>query len=188
MRIQETMVHCLDCKHEWLAEMVVDAPVEIWTASAKSLNCPKCGANAKKIAFGRGDVPDPKPIQLGLTDVEKRHEWLKLHDNGMSSECIADVMCGLPNQGNYPHDGSDFGRCERLLMLYPEWRERLSEMSAINMAWAALVPKWDKIVAAWKHDKELWEVKGQKAKGWKCYDLMRSILEPAEAEMYKKTA
>lgn len=185
MRIQETPVHCTKCKNEWLAELIVDAPVEIATASMMALHCPTCGAGARSIAFGRGDVPDPQPVRAsGMTNDERRAAWLVLHDSGLSSVCIADQMCGTPTSGDYPHDGDDFGRCERLLMLYPEWRARLSEMAAVNAHWAALVGRWDEIVVAWRHDTELWRTKGKKARRdeWLCYDLMRDILDLVRIE------
>src|SRR5581483_8766086 len=171
MHIQEASVHCTVCRHEWLAEMIVDAPVEVATASMLSGRCPKCGAGARKVAFGRGDVPDPQPVQAGMMDAEKRAVWLKMHDNGLSSECLAEVMCGLAPRGNYPHDGDDFGRCERLLILYPEWRARLGEMRQVNDCWAALVENWDKIVAEWRHDVELSRKPKAQRSGWRCYPL-----------------
>jgi hypothetical protein len=180
MRIQETAVHCLACKHEWRAEMIVEAPVKLCIASIRELSCPTCGAGPKKIAFGRSDVPDPKPVQDGTTDPEKRAAWLDMHDNGLSSECIADVMCGVTPTGNYPLDGDDFGRCERLLILYPEWRARLKNMAAVNPVWAALVEHWDEIVVAWRHDVDLYRGRPRTRSGWRCYPLMRSIIEPIE--------
>ncbi len=180
MRIEDTMVHCIACKTEWIAQTIIDAPTEIWVTSVRALHCPKCGAGSKKIAFGRGDVPDPEPIQTGMTDPERRAAWLKLHDNGQSSQCIADKMCGMVPTGNYPHDGDDFGRCERLLALYPAWRARFGEMRVVNEFWDALVPRWDEIAVAWRHDVELWRTKPRARDGWRCYPLMRSILDPIE--------
>ena len=178
MRVEHTPVHCLACKHEWLAETVIEAPVEVWAASVKAIRCPACGATSNKVAFGRGDVPDPQPVPSGMTDSNKRAAWLKMHDNGLSSECIADKMCGMEPTGNYPRDGADFGRCERLLILYPEWRERLSEMRDVNMFWSALVDRWTEITEAWRHDIEYGRRNPGAKDGWRCYALMESILGP----------
>ena len=178
MRVQPTPLHCTKCRHEWIGELIVDAPVEVAAASMRALHCPVCGADHKRVAFGRGDVPDPQPVQTGMTDRERRAAWLVLHDSGLSSCCIADVMCGMQPTRNHPHDGEDFGRCERLLMLYPEWRARLGEMAIVSRHWDALVPRWDEVVVAWRHDIELWRAKGRKVKHeeYRCYPLMRSIL------------
>ncbi len=181
MRIQETPLHCIKCKHEWVGEMMLDAPVEVAVAAMMAVYCPACAAGARSVAFGRGDVPDPVPVQsTEMTDGERRAEWLKLHDSGLSSSCIADKMCGMIPTGGYPHDGDDFGRCERLLILYPAWRGRLGEMASVNEAWSALVARWDEIALAWRHDAELWRSKGRMAEHghrWLCYPLMRSILD-----------
>jgi hypothetical protein len=179
MRIQQSVFHCITCKHEWLAETVFDAPVSVFTASLLALSCPKCGAAAKNIAFGRGDVPDPTPVRNGMTDLERRAAWLQMHDNGLSSECIADRMCDLPLTGAYPHDGDDFGRCERLLVLYPDWRRRLNEMRAINPIWDVLVEYWDEIALAWRHDVDLSRHARAPGGDWRCYDVIRSVINLA---------
>jgi hypothetical protein len=176
MRIENQPVHCLACKHEWLAEMIFDAPIKVCAAAIKELRCPSCGVGPKQIAFGRGDVPDPQPIQIGMTDSEKRAAWLKLHDNGLSSECIAEVMCGMKPSGDHPWDGDDFGRCERLLILYPEWRARLDEMRKVSPIWNTLVKRWNEIVIAWRHDAELYKRQPRARTGWMCYPLMQSIV------------
>lgn len=186
MRIQESPLHCMACKHEWIGELLVDVPLDVAVAAMTAVRCPNCGEGARSVAFGRGEVPDPAPAQSsGMTDAERRAAWLKLHDDGMSSLCIADKMSGITPDGSYPHDAYDFGRCERLLTLYPEWRARLDEMASVNACWAALVARWDEIVEAYHADMELSRrTYGKKVKRgeWKCYDLMQSILEPAERQ------
>lgn len=181
MRVQKTPLHCTKCKEEWIGELILDAPVKVAAAVMQALHCPKCGAGARSVAFGRGDVPDPVPVQSGMSDPERRAEWLKLHDSGLSSCCIADKMCGMIPTGHYPHDGDDFGRCERLLMLYPAWRERFDEMASVNAHWSALVSRWDEIAEAWRHDTEMWRAGGRKVRHdqWKCSPLMRAILTVA---------
>ena len=179
MRIEQAAFHCLDCAREWLADTVLDAPIEVWSASVRALSCPACGAGPRRIAFGRGDVPDPQPIQAGMTDPERRTAWLKMCDHGLSSRCIADVMCGITSGGEHPRDPDDFGRCERLLILYPEWRARLPEMRAVSPVWAALIDRWADIEAAWRHDVALARSKPKARDGWACSPLMRSIIDAA---------
>ncbi len=174
-------MHCTKCQHEWLGELIVDAPIKLATASMREVRCPSCGAGPKGVAFGRGHVPEPEPARsVGMRDSERRAEWLRLRDNGLSSQCIADRMCGLTTTGDHPHDGDDFGRCERLLALYPEWRARLGEMACVNVYWAALVPKWAEIAEAWRHDINLYRREPRAKDGWRCYPLMRSILDSIE--------
>lgn len=92
-------------------------------------------------------------------------EWALGDSTGMSAKCIARHMVGLPTDGSYPHDGGDFGRCEKLLDACPEFRERLPEMAKVNPYWAALVPRWGEIRAA--SDK---------------YELIKSITLPVEKQ------
>ena len=90
-------------------------------------------------------------------------KWALGDDTGASSTCIARHLSGLKSDGSYPHDGGDFGRCERLLDAVPELRARLPEMAKVNAYWAALVPRWDDIKAA--QDK---------------YKMIQSIVRPIE--------
>lgn len=97
---------------------------------------------------------------------------------GVSSSFIADFMCGLKQHGSYPHDPDDFGRCARLLTLYPEWRARLPEMASAGPAWAALVARWNDITEAMELEAGIDWHKRRNAKV--TYALMRSILDPIE--------
>lgn len=166
------------CGHVFLAETLTHVAIDVWVAHMRSLHCPECGAGYKSLSFG-GILPvAPEAIAAAKwapTDAERLSIWLNMHDYGASSRCIADVMCGNPSTNCYPHDPDDFGRCHRLLLLYPEWRARLDEMGAVNKGWAALVAKWDEIVLAYELD--LTEPKT----GRRCWDLMRGILTGARA-------
>lgn len=81
-------------------------------------------------------------------------DWLASDDTGISSETIYVALRGLSPQGrdryDIPHDPSDFGRCYRLLKLFPEWRLRLQEV-------ADRFPKWGPMVAAWPRLEALYE-------------------------------
>ena len=76
-------------------------------------------------------------------------EWALTGSTGLSATCIAKTMMGLPTKRtDHPHDGGDFGRCERLLNAVPDFRARLPEMMDVSPYWAALVPEWSRIAAA----------------------------------------
>lgn len=82
-------------------------------------------------------------------------EWALSGDTGVSSESIAKHMMGLPGGTwgyGYPSDGSDLGRCIRLLDAIPEWRERLPEMARHSEAWAELVKHWDELETMHRDD------------------------------------
>ena len=64
--------------------------------------------------------------------------------NGASARSIwAHLVPGAgPQEGDYPHDSGDFGRCEALLQANPDLRANFSRMAEVNAYWAALVPEW----------------------------------------------
>jgi len=79
--------------------------------------------------------------------------WWRLHgEHGISSEAIADRLeygatASRWRRSNYPHDPSDFRRCERLLRAAPAMRDDLPQMAVEGPEWAALVQHWDDVVA-----------------------------------------
>lgn len=76
---------------------------------------------------------------------EQIAKWALSGTTGASAETMARHLMGMTTEGDYPHDGGDFGRCERLLEAVPEFRDRLPEMAQVNAYWAALVENWDDI-------------------------------------------
>lgn len=83
--------------------------------------------------------------------------WLRSDHTGLSSLFVAKTLCGLTmrHRGDlawyaYPSDCADFGRCLGLLDAVPELRERLPEMAETGNEWAALVPFWDDLEAAFE--------------------------------------
>lgn len=80
---------------------------------------------------------------------EKIAAWALSGTTGASAKSIACHLAGVGKQeGDYPHDGGDFGRCERLLDMVPELRANFAKMAEVNRYWAALVPRWDEIKAS----------------------------------------
>lgn len=105
-------------------------------------------------------------------------KWLGGRDIGLSSKTIA--LCALgapPEEINYPGDGQDFGRCWRLLNTCPDAKVGLDWLAENGgPVWPALIARWSDIEAAYLHDLRL----PLRAKaGWRCYSLMRSIIEDA---------
>lgn len=79
--------------------------------------------------------------------IERRAlQWFASDDTGSSSKTIANHMLGLDQEFiSEPADGSDLGRCLRLIAKFPEWESRIGELSDLSNAWAALVPHWSEI-------------------------------------------
>jgi len=86
------------------------------------------------------------------------NEWIIGGDTGISSKTIWAVMMGsIPNnpspfQFDTPLDPSDFGRCHRLLVLFPEWRDRLPEVAEVFPKWGPMIREWDKMTALYERD------------------------------------
>jgi hypothetical protein len=81
-------------------------------------------------------------------------DWMLSDDTGVSSKLICQVMTGAqPLTGfnvGVPHDAGDFGRCYRLLRLFPHWRRRLPEVVALYPSWVALVREWDELTGMYE--------------------------------------
>ena len=108
--------------------------------------------------------------------------WLGGPGVGESSKAIALAALGkMPMNPSYPLDADDFGRCLRLLELCPEARRGLEKLAKDGgPVWAVLVPRWGEIRAAYLHDLALNVVGGREAKDHRCYELIKSIIRPAE--------
>ena len=65
-----------------------------------------------------------------------------------ATSILAHLIGGYTQDGSYPHDADDFGRCEMQLQARPELRARLHEMAEVNAYWAALAPCWEQIRSA----------------------------------------
>lgn len=78
-------------------------------------------------------------------------DWLAKGERGMSSESIVERLTGVPvgsrSRYAWPHDPSDFRRCELLLRAVPQAREHFHLMADVSPTWARLVDAWDELVA-----------------------------------------
>lgn len=115
-----------------------------------------------------------------MKTIEQRAtEWLCSHDTGVSSKAICAYMLhGTPaGTHSYPSDGSDLGRCLRLLKFIPEWEPRIAEMGAFGPYWSALVERWntlENILAAETGS----EYGCNRTPSPRTYRIMRKILDP----------
>lgn len=69
--------------------------------------------------------------------------------NGASACSIAARLAMIgTQQGSYPMDAGDFGRCEDFLDQFPSLRPSLHLMGDVNDYWKALVARWEDIRTA----------------------------------------
>lgn len=82
--------------------------------------------------------------------------WRIGRDTGVSSETIWHTMTGAPAAGFHssspPLDPADFGRCHRLLALFPEWRSRLAEVAEAHCGWGPMVREWSEMERLYVRD------------------------------------
>ena len=101
------------------------------------------------------------------------NEWILGHDTGISSKVIWGVMTGTENFSTWsgqgtPHDPGDFGRCHRLLELFPAWRARLSEVATRFPMWGPLIREWDRMTEIYIRDLE-------SGRSSELYELMQAL-------------
>lgn len=94
-------------------------------------------------------------ITTWLLDRKPETQWWWGTDVGRSSAVIFSVL-GPPclaayyyGNGAVPVDAEDFGRCLRLLALFPVWRERLHEVAQAwpLTPWPRITTRWDELAA-----------------------------------------
>jgi len=114
-------------------------------------------------------------------DPIKASKWMYSGDTGISSKTIFEFMTGMPvwSIPDVPHDPSDFGRCYRLLQMFPEWVHRLPDMVNRYPFWEPFIREWwemfrlydrdlksgrsaDLFALMQKLEKESWAIKGGK--------------------------
>lgn len=112
--------------------------------------------------------------------------WLLSGDSGISSKTICAVMTGskMEDPGpDIPYDPSDFGRCYRLLALFPEWRERLGEVAEKFPMWGPMVKAWDELTTLYEE-----EVLNEDGKAPRLYARMQALIDEGHiAAGYTKT-
>jgi hypothetical protein len=169
---------CLHCGESYSPTYPV--PVDLLSSMMKSWagTHNRCKVGAKGIAchhcmgFGHAakDCEQLNPASP--------QDWLDGPDTGISSKTIFSVMTGRGVLGAFgpsvPWDQDDFGRCHRLLKLFPEWRKRLGEVAERHPTWAGLVREWDTLSA-------LYEEEEPSGRAPRCYQRMQELLRESGA-------
>jgi len=100
-------------------------------------------------------------------------EWALGRDTGTSSLTIYSAITGRPSHHrsyDVPHDPDDFGRCYRLLKLFPQWRDKLAETIKICPEWQPFVEAWDELTALYEE-----EVPNHTGRAPKLYKRMKEL-------------
>ena len=98
-----------------------------------------------------------KEIEGSIATLLLQERWWKGLDVGMSSAAIFSTFADEPWRlgadkmgcGAIPRDAVDFGRCKRLIDLFPAWRDRLGEVAAKYPGqWQAVIARWTELESA----------------------------------------
>jgi hypothetical protein len=100
--------------------------------------------------------------------------WIATGRVGESSKAMAVTACGLPSEGDYPHDPDDLNRCLLMLKAVPEVRDHFDKIAALGVVWGRLIERWAEIEACFLDEVGINWSKAQSAS--KTYDLMRDVI------------
>jgi len=101
-----------------------------------------------------------------IATLPKERQYLEGTDWGISSMTVFAALAQNPinrqtaerKLGSFgpdlPADPADFGRCHRLLLQFPGWKERLPEVAKAypNTKWKHLVPKWEELTKLYEEE------------------------------------
>lgn len=102
--------------------------------------------------------------------------WLQSDDVGSSSKYMASILTNensLHAPPAHPRDPSDFGRCRKLLLAVPEFKERLSRMSGQSEVWGKIISNWDRLCLLMDEESPGWADGTGSAP--KTYSLMKEL-------------
>lgn len=130
------VAHCTRCGRG----LRLPLPMELYLVAA----CTKAFADEHKECQPGTFVEPP------VTTVD---EWLRSRDTGTSSLTILEVLAGYAtDRHGVPHDPDDFGRCYRLLHLFPQFQSRLPEVAIRFPEWKPLVERWAELEALYEEE------------------------------------
>lgn len=97
-------------------------------------------------------------IDKSLASLNPQERWWKGLDVGLSSAAIFAVFCDMRwrdmakdmGHASVPHDGDDFGRCKRLIDMFPQWRSELYRVADEypDTMWPKIIARWDELEKA----------------------------------------
>ncbi|WP_150129310.1 hypothetical protein [Bosea sp. RAC05] len=122
-------------------------PVHEFVGIMEALRCPGCGG--KKLLMGQGrTAAQDDSFDHGQTPEERQRLWLENGETGNSSAAIFGWMTGRWVKASHPLDTDDLRRCVLLLRRFPEWQERMLEMTELSPEWRAIATNWARLQAA----------------------------------------
>lgn len=133
-------------------------------------------ASGKPVTMAIATDADAEKWKAEIGEELKKHafcpetRWWCGLDVGMSAAAIFAVFCigdrrAFAKEMSHaatPSDADDFGRCHRLLQLFPAWRSRLGEVAAAypESKWPGIIARWEELEKAETAEQTriLWEI------------------------------
>lgn len=119
------------------------------------------------------------------SEIKTPADWIGSRWTGVSSATIWTVMTGIPspyNRYDIPYDPSDFGRCYKLLEMFPFWRSRLEEVSKRFPFWAPFVRDWDELTALYRQ-----AIETKRSTSLELYERLKTLVAEASPLMPRKS-
>lgn len=155
----------MDCLDEITPMMPKDAVVHAGIANA--LGAIMAIGTDENCTLWKKEIDD----DLAKQDLSPTLKWLRGTDTGLSSKAIFIAlnenwseksearMSSRGSPGHTPADASDFGRCQRLLDIMPEWEKphmlNLVGMAYPGTAWVKIIPEWPRLKALYQREETL---------------------------------
>ena len=103
--------------------------------------------------FAMSGIHSWRQVAYSKTDSDRYLAWYRGSSVGVSSETIFEVMTGITVKRHaIPLDPMDFGRCLGLIRLFPEFKNRLHEVSERFPKWKPFIDNWDKMTELYERD------------------------------------
>jgi hypothetical protein len=131
-------LRCWHCGDSYVLFTPCEIPVLIATARAYAETHAACVPSEPKAGRFKFDSPQ---------------DWLERGDTCAASRVIWDTMVfPVPGPGGVavPRDPSAFGRCYLLLLAFPSWRNRLTDVAECHRVWWPYVDRWDELSALYE--------------------------------------
>jgi hypothetical protein len=111
-------------------------------------------------------------------------DWILSDDTGCSSKTIWAVMMGSDYPKNdIPCGPSDFGRCYKLLLAFPEWNDRLHEVAEKHPKWRPLIDKWNELSRLYEE-----ELSREDGRAPNLFQMLKSLYDDCmRADGWEKT-
>lgn len=150
-------LECLRCGDAYLPNYPIPISLMVALTNAFTKQHRGCALGVEGLRCHYCCKPGHGPLDCPTLKVTTPEAWWSGPDTGTSSKTMWCVMMHVsfsrlaPCGPSDPMDPADFGRCYRLLKLFPEWRVRIGEMAMVD-GWRGLAGAWGELEALYEEE------------------------------------